>query len=495
MDISQLQPHELWHYFHEVTQIPRPSKREDKMVAYLERFAAERKLDIKKDEARNILIRKPATSGLEHLPTVILQSHMDMVCESDRPFDFDNNPIETIIDGDWVKANQTTLGADNGIGVAAQLAVLAGSHPHGALECLFTVDEETGLTGANALRNDFLTGEILLNLDSEDEGELFISCAGGKTTTATLLYQPIPVSSRHVFIQFAISGLRGGHSGCDIHEGRANANKIMARFLYTLRKLWRFRLADISGGDKHNAIPRQACATIGMNVNSRHIHTLVAHFNTFVAQVKDELKDSEPDFTFTMHTVLESPKHYLDPDSTDRLINTLVACPHGVLGTSNTIPGLVETSNNLAVINRYVKTRRHDITVITSQRSSVEARKNAVVQDIEALFRLGGFEVSTSDGYPAWPANENSRILQAAKDSYRRLFGNEPGVRAIHAGLECGLFLQKYPHLDMVSFGPTLRDVHSPTERINIPSTERWWQHLLDLLQHIPAVDTSPIVP
>jgi dipeptidase D len=488
MNITELEPRSLWRFFYEVTQTPRPSKSEDLMIAYLEKFAAERQLDIRKDEARNILIRKPATPGLEHLPTVILQSHIDMVCESDRPFDFHNNPIETIIDGDYVRANGTTLGADNGIGVAAQLAILDGDYPHGAIECLFTVDEETGLTGANALQEGFLTGSILLNLDSEDEGELFVSCAGGKTTTATLLYQPVPVSPRrHVFIRFEISGLRGGHSGCDIHEGRANANKILARFLYTLRKKWRYRLADIGGGDKHNAIPRQAFATIGINVDSKYIHALAAHFNTFLAEVGEEIKGTDPDFSFTMHTLLEGPKHYIDPEAADRLINTLVACPHGVLGMSREIPKLVETSNNLAVVTQNVKTRKHEIVVITSQRSSVESRKHAVVQEMEALFRLGGFEVTTSDGYPAWPANKNSRILQAAKDSYRRLFGNEPKVSAIHAGLECGLFLQKYPHLDMVSFGPTLHDVHSPNERINIPSTERWWRHLLDLLQHIPA--------
>jgi dipeptidase D len=454
------------------------------MIDYLERFAKERGLEAKKDKAGNTLIRKSAAKGFEHLPTVILQSHIDMVCESDTPFNFDDNPIKTVIDGEWMRADGTTLGADNGIGVAAQLAILNSDLPHGTIECLFTVDEETGLTGANALEEGFLSGDILLNLDSEDEGEIFISCAGGKTTTATLSYKPVPVSSRHVFIRFTVNGLRGGHSGCDIHEGRANANKILAHFLYILRKKWKFRLAEINGGDKHNAIPRQASAVVGLHVNSKYLHGIVAYFNASVAKLKKELKDTEPNFSFTMGTATEGARHYIDPESTDALLSALMACPHGVLGVSNTIPGLIETSTNLAVVR--VESHKHEINIVTSQRSAVEARKNALVREIAALFHLAGFQVTTSDGYPGWPANEHSRILQAAKDSYNRLFGKYPGVRAIHAGLECGLFLQKYPHLDMISFGPTLRDVHSPNERLYIPSVERWWVFLCDLLQHIP---------
>ncbi|MDR3129260.1 MAG: aminoacyl-histidine dipeptidase [Tannerellaceae bacterium] len=484
MKITELEPRDLWNFFYEVTQVPRPSKREGKMIAYLERFARERKLEVRKDKAGNVLIHKPATKGFEHLPTVILQSHIDMVCESDTPFNFDDNPIRTVIDGEWVRADGTTLGADNGIGVAAQLAILDGKLPHGSIECLFTVDEETGLTGANALQEGFLSGDILLNLDSEDEGELFISCAGGKTTTATLSYKPVPVSNRHIFIRFTVSGLRGGHSGCDIHEGRANANKILAHFLYTLRKKWKFRLAEIKGGDKHNAIPRQAVAVVGLHVNSKYLHSIVAYFNASVAKLKEELKDTEPNLSFTMSTTTEGAQHYIDPESTDVLLSALVACPHGVLGVSNTISGLVETSTNLAVVE--TRTCNYEINIVTSQRSSVEVRKNTLSEEIATLFLLAGFKVTTSDGYPGWPANEHSRILQAAKDSYRRLFGKEPGVRAIHAGLECGLFLEKYPHLDMVSFGPTLRDVHSPNERLHIPSVERWWLFLCDLLRHIP---------
>jgi dipeptidase D len=484
MKITELKPRSLWNFFHEVTRIPRPSKREEKMIAYLEGFAKARGLEVRKDKAGNVLIRKAAAKGFEHLQTVVLQSHIDMVCESDTPFNFDDNPIKTVIDGEWVRADGTTLGADNGIGVAAQLAILDGQLPHGPIECLFTVDEETGLTGANALQKDFLSGDILLNLDSEDEGEIFISCAGGKTTTATLSYKPVPVSDRHVFIRFTVGGLRGGHSGCDIHEGRANANKILSHFLYTLRKKWKFRLAEINGGDKHNAIPRQASAVVGLHVNSKYLHGIVAYFNASVAKLKEELKDTEPNFSFTMNTTVEGVQHYIDPESTDALLSALVACPHGALGVSNTIPGLIETSTNLAVVG--IDVCKQEISIVTSQRSSVEARKNALSEEISALFLLAGFQIKTSDGYPGWPANENSRILQAAKDSYRRLFGKEPGVRAIHAGLECGLFLEKYPSLDMISFGPTLRDVHSPNERLYIPSVERWWIFLCDLLQHIP---------
>jgi dipeptidase D len=486
MKITDLKPQIVWNFFHQITQVPRPSKREEQMIQYLESFAKAHHIDLKKDAAGNILMSKPATAGLENLPVVILQSHIDMVCVpgSDKVFDFDKDPIETIVDGNWLRANGTTLGADNGIGVAAELAILASDNiEHGPLECLFTVDEETGLTGAKALEAGFMTGEILLNLDSEDEGEIFIGCAGGKGTSAEFSYQPLDTKPDWDYFRIDVKGLKGGHSGGEIHKGLGNANKILVRFLYLLKKKSDFALCAIGGGAQHNTIASEAYAVVGLRPADRE--GARALLNLFAAQVENELKHVDPDLQLTMQST-NRPEKYIDPQTAEKLIYALHACPHGVEGMSHDIEGLVETSTNLAS----VKMDGSRIQVVTSQRSSIESAKEAVSNQVASTFLLAGAAVTQGDGYPGWAPNPNSHILKIAKESYERLFHEEPKVMAIHAGLECGLFLEKYPYLDMISFGPTLRDVHSTNERIQIDTVARWWDYLLYLLKNIPPKNT-----
>ncbi|MDR1980759.1 MAG: aminoacyl-histidine dipeptidase [Tannerellaceae bacterium] len=484
MNITDLKPGIVWKFFHQITQVPRPSKKEGRIIRYLESFAKEYHVAIRKDAAGNILMSKPATPGYGDRPVVILQAHMDMVCEknSDKVFDFENDPIETIIDGDWLRADGTTLGADNGIGMAAGLAILASSDiEHGPVECLFTVDEETGLTGAKALEKGFMTGEILLNLDSEDEGELFMGCAGGKDTKAELHYEPLAASPDLLYFRIDVKGLNGGHSGGEIHKGLGNANKILARFLYLLKKKVDFTLCAIDGGNLHNAIPREAYAVVGLQPGDREEVRVM--LNRFTACVENELKHVDPDVRIIMQST-DRPERCIDGKTTEKLIYALTACPHGVIAMSHDIEGLVETSTNLAS----VKMKEGDRIVIgTSQRSSIESSKEAIANQVAAVFLLAGATVTHGDGYPGWAPNPDSNILKIARDTYKRLFGKEAKIMAIHAGLECGLFLEKYPYLDMISFGPTLRDVHSPNERIQINTVGLWWQHLLELLKSIPA--------
>ena len=484
MEITELRPNIVWKYFHEVTKVPRPSKKEGKMIAFLESFAEAHHIAIKKDAVGNILMSKPATPGMENRPVVVLQSHMDMVCEknNDTKHDFDNDPIETVIDGEWLRANGTTLGADNGIGVAAELALLASDDiEHGPIECLFTVDEETGLTGAKAVQEGFMTGDILLNLDSEDEGEVFMGCAGGKDTQATFHYTPVPAPEALHYVRIDVKGLNGGHSGGEIHKGLGNANKILVRYLYLLRQQCPFVLCEIDGGNLRNAIAREAHAVIGLP--TEHKETARVLLNHFAADVENELKHVDKNVRLIMESV-ERPAFRIDDETAEKVIFAMHACPHGVIGMSHDIEGLVETSTNLASIKMK---EENTILVGTSQRSSIESCKIAVANQVAATFNLAGAEVRHGDGYPGWAPNPDSKILKVAQDSYKRLFGKEAKIKAIHAGLECGLFLTKYPHLDMISFGPTLRDVHSPNERIEIKTVELWWQHLTDLLKSIPA--------
>jgi dipeptidase D len=484
VQVTELKPEEVWKFFYEVSRIPRPSKKEGKIIRYLERFAMERGLSVDRDEAGNVVIRKPATTGYENRQPVILQSHLDMVCEknSDVTHDFERDPIETVVDGEWVRAKGTTLGADNGIGVAAELALLdSDGIAHGPLECLFTADEETGLTGAAALSDGFLNGRTLLNLDSEDEGEIFIGCAGGQNTVATFIYIPQPVTGEHYF-RIGVAGLKGGHSGSDIHRGLGNANKLLARFLCTLRKEVHFTLAALEGGNLHNAIAREGYALVGLSDKDRE--TVRILLNRFAAEVENELRHEDPGVVFSMDTV-DTPASCFDDELKDRLIDALVACPHGVAAMSSEIPGLVETSTNLASIRMIENSK---IVITTSQRSSVTSARKAIAEQVAAVFRLACAAIKHSDGYPGWAPNRQSAILRVAQDAYRRLFDSEPAVKAIHAGLECGLFLEKYPYLDMISFGPTLRDVHSPGERIEIASVDRWWRHLQEILKNVPTV-------
>lgn len=484
MKITDLKPEIVWKFFHQVTQVPRPSKKEGKIIQYLESFAKEYKIALKKDKAGNILMSKPATPGYENLPVVILQSHMDMVCEKNNGtvHDFDNDPIETIVDGDWLRANGTTLGADNGIGVAAELALLASDDiEHGPIECLFTVDEETGLTGAKALEKGFLSGDILLNLDSEDEGEIFMGCAGGKDTQAIFRYEPIVTDENRQYFTINVKGLNGGHSGGEIHKGLGNANKILVRYLYLLNEKADFTLCSIDGGNLRNAIAREAHAIIGLHPGDKEMARIL--LNHFTADVENELKHVDPKVQITMESA-ERPATCLNHAEMLKLIHALHACPHGVIGMSHDIEGLVETSTNLASVKMK---EDNQIVVGTSQRSSIESYKIMIANQVASVFKLAGATVTHGDGYPGWAPNPNSKILKVAQELYKRLFNKEAKIMAIHAGLECGLFLEKYPNLDMISFGPTLRDVHSPNERIQIDTVGLWWTHLLELLKSIPV--------
>lgn len=408
---------------------------------------------------------------------------MDMVCEKnkDTEHNFETDPIQTYVDGEWLRAKGTTLGADNGIGIATQLAVLASEDiEHGPIQCLFTVDEETGLTGAFALKEGFMNGDILINLDSEDEGELFIGCAGGAGTTAQF---PCPMTAApegYFFFRVAVKGLTGGHSGDDINKNRANANKLLDRFLVQLMEKYDLRLCEIDGGNLHNAIPREAHAVCAVPMKDKE--SVRVDLNVYLSEVENEFAVTEPNLVMELES--ESPcAEVMEQEAMKKFLLSLYAVHNGVYAMSQDIPGLVETSSNLAS----VKQRDGKIVVVTSQRSSILSSRKDMSQMVAAAFLLGGAEVTTGDGYPGWKPNPNSEVLQIAVESYKRLFATEPKIKAIHAGLECGLFLEKYPSLDMVSFGPTLRGVHSPDERMLIPTVDKFWRHLLDVLAHIPV--------
>ncbi len=483
MEKKDLKPAAVFHYFEEICQVPRPSKKEEKIVAYLKEFGKKHNLETKVDEVGNVLIKKPASRGMENCKTVVLQSHVDMVCEKNNnvSHDFLTDPIETIIDGEWMKANGTTLGADNGIGVATELAILADDTlEHGPIECLFTIDEETGLTGAFALKEGFMNGDILLNLDSEDEGELFIGCAGGIDSVAEFNYYEADVPNGYFCCKIEVKGLKGGHSGGDIHLGRANANKILNRFLTLAFNKYDLYLCEIDGGNLRNAIPREAHAIIAIPEANKH--DLRTDLNVFTAEVQAEYAVTDPDMELILSSEPARAKA-IDADTTQRLLQTLYAVPHGVYAMSQDIPGLVETSTNLASIKMKPG---NIIRIETSQRSSTASSKQDIANMVRTVFEMGGAVVTFGDGYPGWKPNTHSEILEIATASYKRLFGVDAQVKAIHAGLECGLFLDKYPGLDMISFGPTLQGVHSPDERMLIPTVEKFWLHLTDILKHIP---------
>ena len=481
MEKKDLKPAGVFHYFEEICQVPRPSKKEEKIIAFLKAFGEKHKLETKVDEAGNVLIKKPATPGMENRKTVVLQSHVDMVCEknNDVKHDFLTDPIETEIDGEWLKAKGTTLGADNGIGVATELAILADdSIEHGPVECLFTVDEETGLTGAFALQEGFMSGDILLNLDSEDEGELFIGCAGGIDSVAEFTYKEVDVPAGYFCCKVQVKGLKGGHSGGDIHLGLGNANKLLNRFLSQTFKKYDMYLCEIDGGNLRNAIPREAYAVFAVPSGSKA--GFEAFYKEFAGELAAEAKFREPNFKIGIEEVPAAS--VIDAATQRNLLYALVGLPNGVIEMSLAMPGLVETSTNLASVKFEGDDR---IVVTTSQRSSVESAKVYASQMIESVFALAGAEVSHSEGYPGWAPNPQSKLLEITVASYEKLFGVKPKVRAIHAGLECGLFLEKYPHLEMVSFGPTLRGVHSPDERLEIATVPKFWDLLADILKKV----------
>ena len=478
--MKTLEPKLLWNFFHDITQIPRPSKKEEKVIAYLKNFAQQQNLGFKTDDAGNVLILKPATTGFENAKTVILQAHMDMVCEKNNEveFNFDTDAIQYFIDGDFVRAKGTTLGGDNGIGMAMMLAVLASADlKHPAIECLFTVDEETGLTGAFALGNDFMTGKVLINLDSEDDGVIFIGCAGGIDTTATLPYAEEKAPEGYFAFTVAVKGLKGGHSGDDINKGLGNANKILNRYLWTVNKETDLRISKIDGGNLRNAIPREASATVCVPWSEKErVRVLL---NYYIADVEKEIGDTEPGFVMTLESE-KLPATVIDKKASDALLNALYACPHGVKAMSRDMPGLVETSTNLASVKMKEKGQ---ILITTSQRSSVESSKYDIANQVESVLLLAGASVTHGDGYPGWKPNVKSEILKIAEQSYSELFNEKASVRAIHAGLECGLFLEKYPYLDMISIGPQMYGVHSPDERLSISSTQKCWKWLVSILE------------
>lgn len=480
--ISDIHPQIVWKHFDEILQVPRPSKKEEKIIAYLEDFASKHKLEYKKDSIGNILITKPATTGKENVKSVVLQSHVDMVCEknSDVKHDFDNDPIDAYIDGEWVKARGTTLGADNGIGMAAQLAVLAdNSIEHGKVECLFTVDEETGLTGAKKLEKGFFESKTLINLDSEDDGEIFIGCAGGVDTLISFPLKKTSTPSNMTALKISISGLKGGHSGDDINKGLANSNLLLTRFLWNTSKKVNSLISDFQGGNLRNAIPREAFAVVVIEVSKQKEFEI--YLSEFEKNVKDEFHCTEPDLKIKLEET-EIPTTVLEKTTQDKLLCSIYSCPNGVMAMSQAVDGLVETSTNLASVH-FLDTDTAEI--VTSQRSSVESAKLDLSDKIRSNFYLADAHVSNSDTYPGWTPDVNSPILEIAVKSYKDLFNQDAVVRAIHAGLECGLFLEKNSGLDMVSIGPTLRRVHSPDEMMEIDTVGKFWKHLVDILNHV----------
>lgn len=479
--IYALQPERLWHYFLEVCKIPRCSKQEEKIIKYLVEFGHSHGLETLTDEVQNVLIRKPATKGLEGRKSVVLQSHIDMVCEknADTKHDFEVDPITPYIDGGWIKARGTTLGADDGIGIAAQLAILESKEiQHGPIECLFTVDEETGLTGAFGLKNDFLKGSVLLNLDSEDEGQLFIGCAGGRDTVATFDLKTKKVSAGTVAYKISLTGLQGGHSGDDINKGLGNAVKLLNRFLWNSADRFELNVSSLQAGNLRNALAREGFAVV--TIPAKHRDPFEEFGREFEKIIKDEYKSTEKKIKFSLVSC-DLPETVFTPELQFSLLNSLYACPHGVIEYSREIPGLVETSTNLAS----VKIGDGKIIVTTSQRSSVESAKQDICNMVSSVFRFTGAAVEHSAGYPGWQPDPNSPLVQVTVSCYQDLFKEMPKVLAIHAGLECGLIGAQYPGMDMISFGPTIKGAHSPDERLEISTVIKFWDLLIEILKRV----------
>ena len=467
-------------YFKEITAIPRESGHEEQIIAYLQDFAAKHGLECKTDEAGNVLIVKEAAPGYEDVPAIVLQSHTDMVCEKNEgvEHDFAKDPIRYIIKDGWMIAPDTTLGADCGIGVAAQMAVLTGDFPCGKIECLFTTSEETGLDGAMALQPGFFSGKVLLNLDSEDEGEIFVGCAGGLDTTAEFHYKDEPLQEDFVCESVFVKDAMGGHSGDDINKGRANAVQLLGRFLYSILDLdW--QLVSMNGGNKRNAIARECTAVIAAESDTLDI--INERLEDFASDVAEEYGNIEKDLKVGYEELENTAVSAIDEMTAWNLVTALCASPHGVLSMSQEIENFVETSTNLASVKM---TDPGVIRIGSSQRSCVTAARRAAAAKMEACFVLAGAVVKHEGEYPGWAPAAESPVRDACVASYVKLFGTEPKVKAIHAGLECGLFTEKFPGLDMVSFGPTLRGVHAPGERLDLASLDKFVALLKDVIQN-----------
>jgi len=481
-EIKNLQPKEVWEYFYQLTQIPRPSKHEDQIRAFMVKFGKDLGLETTMDEVGNVIIRKPATPGMEDRKGVVLQGHLDMVpqANSDKKHDFTKDPIEAYIDGEWVTADGTTLGADNGIGVASAMAILASKNiPHGPIEGLFTADEETGMTGAFGLKHGTMKGDILLNLDSEDEGELYVGCAGGVNGNFFFDAEPEPVAAGDKAFKLSVTGLKGGHSGLDIILERGNANKILFRFLKQVEKKYGVRLAEINGGSLRNAIPREAFATITLPAN--HGSELKESVAAYEVIIKKELSSADPGVSFKV-TDAELPKSVINRDVQGRLVRAVNGCPNGVIRMSQDMIGLCETSTNLAV----VKLVNDVITVQCLLRSSVDSAKDYLAESMASVFELAGAKIDFDGAYPGWKPNMDSDILKIMQKTYQNLYGKIPEIKAIHAGLECGLLGGVYPNWDMISFGPTMRFPHSPDEKVNIKTVGKFYNWLVETLKNIP---------
>lgn len=478
-----LQPSDVFKCFAQVNQIPRPSKKEEQMIDFLLDFGKKLNLETRRDDAGNVIICKPATPGMEDRQTIVLQSHMDMVCEKNKDVDFDftKDAIQTYVDGEWMKAKGTTLGADDGIGVAMEMALLESTDiKHGPLECVFTRDEETGLTGAEGMQSDFMSGRLLINLDSEDVGEIFVSCAGGCRTFAQFDYEEEAIPEGFFTFSLAIKGLTGGHSGDDIDKKRANANKLLARFLYLSQQKYDLRLVDIQAGGLHNAIPREAWCLCA--IPTKYKESVTVDWNLFQADVEEEYSVTEKSMRFILES--ETPAATaINKDCSQRLIKALQAVDNGVYAVCQDLD-LVETSSNLASIHKVPETKTIDVN--SSQRSSIYSARINMANTFAAVFELAGAKVDIGEGYPGWKMNPNSEILRIAVEQHKKLFKKEPIVRGIHAGLECGLFNEKFPGMDMISMGPTLRGVHSPDEKLHIPTVQMVWDHLLAILENAP---------
>lgn len=482
-EILKLYPSDLWNNFYQLTQIPRPSKHETKVVEYLKDFGKSLGLEVKTDKVGNVIICKPATSGFENRIGVILQGHVDMVPQknSDKTHNFETDPLELqIVDG-WIKANGTTLGSDNGIGVAAAMAVLQSTTiEHGPIEALFTIDEETGMTGAFGLQPKLLSGNILLNLDSEDEGELYVGCAGGTNANIEFTYNEVEVPKGMAGFKLSLTGLKGGHSGLDIAKGRGNANKLIFRFIKFAISQLGARLASIDGGNMRNAIPREAFAIIA--IPQREVGILKKTVTEFESIFKNEFGSVEPNITFNAEPC-DTPNTLIHEMVQDDLINAIQACPNGAMRMNTDMVGLVETSTNLAI----VKSENGKIKVLCLLRSSVDTAKDDLESSFESLFSLAGANIIFDGQYPGWKPDMNSPILKVLKDTYHNLYGKTPAVKAIHAGLECGILGSIYPKWDMISFGPNIRFPHSPDEKVEISSVGKFWDFMIETLKSIPS--------
>jgi dipeptidase D len=482
-EITQLSPTAVWHFFDQICSIPHPSKYEEQLAQYIVSFAQAEGLDVRRDNTGNVIIKKPATAGMENRKGVVLQAHIDMVPQKneDTVHDFTQDPILPFIDGEWVTATGTTLGADNGMGMATCLAILAAKDiEHGPLEVLLTIDEETGMTGAFGLEAGWLEGDILLNTDSEQEGEVYMGCAGGVDVALTIDIQREAIPAEHQAIKLVVKGLKGGHSGCDIHTGRGNANKIMARFLVGHANELDLRLNNFIGGSLRNALPREA--TVIATLPAANIDKLNALFAHYQQIVSAELGHVETDITlFTEACALPSDVMVL-ADQT-RLMHTLNVCPNGVIRMSDDIEGVVETSLNMGVIT----TEANTVTILCLIRSLIDSGRSYVEGMLQSLAALTGAQCDVSGAYPGWKPDADSEIMQVFRDTYQQMYGNKPNIMVIHAGLECGLFKEPYPEMDMLSFGPTIKFPHSPDEKVKIDTVQMFWDQMLAILKNIPV--------